>query len=124
MANSKTEKFSTRVKVEGGGAHGDTHFTKVTHHDISGRAPYRTSVFRYKGDWWNGQENPTKEGSFTQGGKAKAPEGMDAPKQATAKKAAAKKPAAKKTTAKKPAAKKRAAKGKAAKESDRKVIAA
>ena len=91
MATAASEKFSTRVKVphlNGKGAHGETHFISATHYNIKGKAGARTSVIKYKGEWYVCSENPAKAGSFVQGDKATpaqipkdAPKAIQAPKQ-------------------------------------------
>ena len=124
MAIAASEKFSTRVKVphlNGKGAHGETHFISSTHYNIKGKAGSRTSVIKYKGEWYVCSENPTKPGSFVQGDKATpaqipkdAPKATQTPKQPAKK--SAKKSAKKgaKKSAKKKAAKSKATKGDAA----------
>ena len=91
MATAASQKFSTRVKVphlEGKGAHGETHFISSTHYNIKGKAGSRTSVIRYKGEWYVCSENAAKANSFIQGDKATpeqipkdAPKAMQTPKQ-------------------------------------------
>jgi hypothetical protein len=122
MATAASQKFSTRVKVphlDGKGAHGDTHFISSTHYNIKGKAGSRTSVIRYKGEWYVCSENPAKAGSFIQGDKATAgqipkdaPKAIQTPKQPakkSTKKAA--KPKATKPKATKPKATKPEAAG-------------
>jgi glucan-binding YG repeat protein len=127
MATAASQKFSTRVKVphlEGKGAHGDTHFVSSTHFNIQGKEGSRTSVIRYKGEWYVCKENPGKVGSFVQGDRAKpaqipadAPKAQQTPKQPATK--AAKTKAAK--TPKKKSAKAKAARTKNGTTADAKV---
>ena len=66
-------RFSTYVKVphlDGKGAHGDAHFISSRHYNLRGKPGSRTSVIRYRGNWFLCHENPKKAGSFVQGGTA------------------------------------------------------
>ena len=68
-----SERFSTYVKVphlNGKGAHGDAHFVSSRHYNLKGKAGSRTSVIRYRQNWFLCKENPKKAGSFIQGGTA------------------------------------------------------
>jgi hypothetical protein len=66
-------RFSTYVKVphlDGKGAHGDAHFVSSRHYNLKGKPGSRTSVIRYRQNWFLCTENPKKQGSFVQGGTA------------------------------------------------------
>ena len=68
-----SERHSTYVHVphlNGKGAHGEQHFISSKHYNLKGKPGSRTSVIRYRGNWFLCSENPRKAGSFIQGGTA------------------------------------------------------